>query len=514
MKKIKIATLFLAAGAFLFTPLHSYAETQQPNRVIVYKAKPSALESIKDDEDRKESIGSVATAHSQGSKSVKAKRQIPSEPLNRDDAGDSQSNNDDGHNASLEDDYLAELQPEGRDSKVPIKFISWMNLDMVGVTPMTWAKASGNGPNLWNAYVDPVVLAEETAPRLMERPEGQRFLFLRHFGQLCPLGTDPAFKCSVVAGISGLDSIFPAIRLMSTEGYRINKIYDLQWLEDFFGTLARLNVKPDYIILENEQGVNYWHIKNSVEARFGSDFQTISEAMEDTFETIFEQNNDVLPSTVTSFTPTDFRSHVQPNGGAAITAWNEYAKRLKNETLRYLMTSSLTSAYGPEAKNIPYSNYKDHEAGTPYYTKHGWRINPHKGSRSGSHASPDLYMTFGNRTIINGELQWDVALQDMLDSIDSNVLGMNGDGTKVAPWVTMWAGLTGVSGTHRNMIAEMNEIIIRHAHSNGVKTFILFEPNALSPTRHQKLQDLILDLRDRAANDSQGSTDHTGLQNQ
>jgi hypothetical protein len=285
---------------------------------------------------------------------------------------------------------------------------------------------------------------------------------------------------------------------MISENYKTAKIYDHQWLQDFFTALKAQGAEPDHIALDNEEGFTYWHIKQIDNKS--------PEEMEEIFKTIYERHKAQMPAYLQTFVPADFGYYWQrPNGKKAVLEYNRWALEMKNNAMRYMFESVFQDVYGNPQK-FKISNYNDMDLGHSVYDHNNWEMRPNSYPKLSSVASPELYYDLGGRHRAEGQpTKYDLALQDVKDEIDSNIKGL-GNASLFIPWVAVTLKISALPG-EEEIFYKSQEDIIRYAHDKGVRNFLFFEPDPLNDEQKARITKLISEIQSSTNVGAQGNVD-------
>ena len=296
----------------------------------------------------------------------------------------------------------------------PMRMFSWHDWDLEGVTPMVWAKMDSQSPEQAVA---------ETLPQLLAAPEGERAVFFWHFGDtLLERGLDDVVRNG-----------------MYTD-------HERAWVRAYLEGLKAGGVTPDFVVLDYEDGVSYWHIGEAEAARVLAD----------------PSLREYLPLEVQAFPVESLSDPQHPQWREAVLAFNRWANGERVEAIRNAVVDQVQAVYG---EAIPVSNYADQQTSFAAFDANGWLLETAPDATASGWSSPSLYLdTNGNLHQAAEDPAWSNFVENL--NIARSSLNVSDN---VAPWVSYAS-----YGPDRDLWSQQ----LLQLRAAGVDTFLLWNPGS------------------------------------
>ena len=282
----------------------------------------------------------------------------------------------------------------------PLRIYAWRDYGVAGVVPFVWAEhrnlhAAPRGQG-YDDPRNPEAEAARVASLLLARGDGERVLFLDGVGQTSDglFAGDPARVVSVGANVG------PTRR----------------WCERFFAALKARGVTAlDFVVVDNEAGVGYWQLGDEANrARVLRELKTTRGF-----------GDFKLPEALRDAEPEAFATSSRP----LVTAYAALAERVKNRALTAAVYEPLTAVYpGTSA-----SNFDAMATAAATADFNGWEREATPTLGFGTHSSPPLYNTVGNRIRGMG-LAGEAALDQAYADDRATLAACLASGVPAAPW--------------------------------------------------------------------------------
>ena len=284
----------------------------------------------------------------------------------------------------------------------PLRVYSWDDYGVEGVVPMVWARHRWEhfapaGKDYHNER-DPLAEARGVARKLLDRPPGQRVLYIHGLGQTS----------------DGLFAQNPAVTW--TRGPNVGPTR--RWVEHLLSGLKAAGVESlDYVVLDMEAGPGYWGLADpsaTLRAIQASDAPRAR----------------ALPAALRQADAAKFADAGQSR--ELVKAFDDAAGKIVGEALTRAVFEPLQAAY----PGTPTSNYGPGATARATVDHNGWARPATPDLPYGTHSSPPLYCTVAGRHQNDPAVAGDPAAQALMAWHDDRetLAAHLKSGVPVAPW--------------------------------------------------------------------------------
>jgi hypothetical protein len=205
---------------------------------------------------------------------------------------------------------------------------------------------------------------------------------------------DPAHRAILLFGIGSTSGPKGEPPLYPTDNRNIESYarggmteFTQRWATEFWQTLAKLRLKPAFIVLDYEGGAGFWGLKQDSKRDAGQQIAAPDWALN--LINALQQLQEVMGTLPGGYSPIDY---VTKNGNwdfnhPAITSFNEWAAIRRAAALRMSVVQPAWDAFHNE---IPASNFGEQLRAWPGVDLNDWRIT--QGPISGNWSSPPAYL--------------------------------------------------------------------------------------------------------------------------
>ncbi|MGV6814520.1 MAG: hypothetical protein ACWA5W_05855 [Phycisphaerales bacterium] len=314
-----------------------------------------------------------------------------------------------------------------------------------------WENAGAPFEHVMRTYIadprskTPRQLARKIASEVdREHPEK---IAIRFWKELLPASRDPF-------------DISNPVSLINSGGF--TQGMDEYW-DEFARELARINVQPDILIFDQENGLDYWHIPREERAGFFRALLSPSAPL-----TI------AIPDSLRAVTVEQLMNYRDREGTIALNAYSTFASEFRAAMLKRVFGDAFDSAFGV---HIPISNYRDINMSFTAYT---YTNRPFSEATVGGISAPVAYLdprdSQAPRYIrTEKDQRWNRFI-DLLNRCRS--AAANG---LVTPWIS--APGYGIHGAHTWAVPNelpgeyrIWEQMMDHMLAMGIDTFVVWNP--------------------------------------